>query len=190
MRGVAMALDRSLVIDEEALCMVKEKCAKYSLSVHPESELSAPRVKMATIPQGTTPIANPIGTAPGVRVDVDGVVLISLPGVPAEMEAIFDVYVAPLLREAAGGVVFYQKSVFVSQIMESVLAPLIDEVMAANPLVYIKSHPQGKDNEPRLELHFSTTGKPCEKPQERLDKASDALVTFIINSGGKVNVCY
>ncbi|MCW4005189.1 MAG: molybdopterin-binding protein [Candidatus Bathyarchaeota archaeon] len=187
LQGLALALNRSLSVDEEALRMVKEKCSKFSLDVHPEQISSAPRVKMATLPQGTTPVANPIGAVPGVRVNIDGVVLVALPGVPAEVEAIFDAYVASLLAEAGGGVRFYEKSVYVLQIMESVLAPLIDEVMQLHPLVYVKSHPNGKENKPCLELHLSTSGKPLDNPQERLDKASEKLVEYIVKSGGKID---
>ena len=47
------------------------------------------RVKMATLPEKTEPIQNPVGTAPAVRLDLNGTVLFALPGVPSEMEAIF-----------------------------------------------------------------------------------------------------
>ena len=87
------------------------------------------------------PITNPIGTAPGVRADVEGTVLFALPGVPSEMEAIFTQTIAPLLKQAVGDRVFCEKSLFVDDMMESNLAPLIDRVMSANSGVYIKSHP-------------------------------------------------
>ncbi len=141
---------------------------------------------MATIPEKTEPIPNPIGTAPGVRADLETTLLMALPGVPSEMEAIFEAYVAPLLRKAAGDNGFYEQSVYVDKIMESVLAPLIDTVMHDDPLVYIKSHPKRQEGKPHLELHFSTSGKRSEKPEERLHKAVAQLSGLIEKAGGKV----
>src|SRR5208282_666905 len=46
--------------------------------------------KVATIPEGATPLTNEVGTAPGVRlVAGKGTVVYCLPGVPREMRNIF-----------------------------------------------------------------------------------------------------
>ena len=188
LQGIAEALHQKLAVDEEALRMVKEKYAEYAKTRNIDvGEMTAPRVKMATIPEGTKPILNPVGTAPGVRTDADGTVLVALPGAPAEMEAIFEASVVPLLRQASGDVGFYEKSIYADNIMESALAPLIDTVMHDNPLVYVKSHPRGRENKPHMELHFSTSGKKSEKPEERLQKAAAQLSGLIKMSGGKVS---
>jgi nicotinamide-nucleotide amidase len=187
LEGLAKALNRGLVVDERALAMVKAKYKEYSKARNiPEGEMTPPRVKMATLPKGAQAISNPVGTAPGVRMDVGGTVLIALPGVPNEMEAIFEASVVPLLREAAGNLGFYEMSIYADNIMESVLAPLIDKVMRDNPRVYLKSHPKGRENRPHMELHLSTTGKPAETPEERLRKASVELAELIAKAGGEV----
>jgi nicotinamide-nucleotide amidase len=187
LEGIAKALDRKLSVNREALGMVKAKYKEYNKTHSiPEGEMTPARVKMATLPQGTMPIVNPVGTAPGVRADVDGTVLIALPGVPREMEAIFEVTVVPLLREAAGDVGFFELSIYADNIMESVLAPLIDTVMRENQNVYIKSHPKGRENKPHMELHLSMSGKPSEKPQEKLAKAALQLSGLVEKSGGEV----
>lgn len=187
LQGIAEALNRKLAVNEEALRMVKDKYTEYAKTRNiEEGEMTAPRLKMATLPEGTSPLLNPLGTAPGVRADVNGTVLVVLPGVPREMEAIFEASMMPLLRKASGNVAFYEKSIFADDIMESVLAPLIDTVMHDNPSVYIKSHPKGRENKPHMELHLSTSGKPAEKPEKRLENAAAQLVTLIVKSGGKV----
>jgi len=187
LEGIAEALHRKLEVNAEALRMVKAKYAEYATTRHIKvDEMTAPRVKMATLPEGTVPLLNPLGTAPGVRADVEGTVLIVLPGVPREMEAIFEASVAPLLRQASGGVVFHEKSIFADDVMESVLAPLIDTVMLDNPSVYIKSHPKGRENKPHMELHLSTSGKPTEKPEQKLKKAAAQLSHLISRAGGEV----
>jgi nicotinamide-nucleotide amidase len=187
LEGLAKALNRGSAVDEEALAMVKAKYKEYSNARNIlDGEMTPPRVKMATLPEGAHPILNPVGTAPGVRIDVSGTVLIALPGVPTEMEAIFEASVVPLLREATGDLSFYEMSIYADSIMESVLAPLIDKVMHDNLGVYIKSHPKGRENRPHMELHLSTTGEPAESPEERLRKASLELAGLIAKAGGEV----
>lgn len=187
LQGIAKALNRSLEVNQEALQMVKAKYAAYAKVKNiSEGEMTPPRLKMATIPQGTTPIPNPVGTAPAIKVRANQTQIFVLPGVPSEMEAIFDESIVPLLRKATGGVGFYEKSIYVNQIMESVLAPLIDTVMQNNPNVYIKSHPKGKEGKPHIELHLSISGKPEEKPLELLAKATSELSTLLKKVGGTI----
>ncbi len=185
--GIALASDRKLVINNAALEMVKAKYAEYAKTRNiSELEVTPPRIKMATLPEGSAPIYNPVGTAPGVRIDIDNTILIALPGVPSEMQAIFEESVVPLLRNAAGDVSFFELSIFADNVMESVLAPLIDKVMHDNPLIYIKSHPKGRENHPHMELHLSTSGRRSEVPEQRLAKAALELSALIEKSGGEL----
>ncbi len=91
LQGVAKALNRKLEVNPEALAFVKQRCTEYAKKrgYPTEIELTQPRVKMATLPERTEVVNNPIGTAPGIRVDIYRTVLFVLPGVPPEMEAIF-----------------------------------------------------------------------------------------------------
>ncbi len=128
LEGIAKALNRKLEVNQKASAMVKAKYVEYCKKRNlPQGEMTPARVKMATLPEKTEPINNPVGTAPGVRVDLEGTVLFALPGVPSEMEAIFTETIAPLLKQAVGDRVFCEKSMFLENIMESNLAPLIDQ---------------------------------------------------------------
>lgn len=184
--GIAQALNRKLAVNKTALKMVKEKYEALAIENHPEIELTQPRVKMATLPQNTQPISNPIGTAPGVRADIMKTILIALPGVPKEMEAIFGETVLPMLKQASGDMAFHQRGMYANDIMESSLAPLIDTVMHDNPGVYVKSHPRGRENKPNIEIHLSTRAGEAEKPEEKLQKTIIELSKAIDKAGGKV----
>jgi molybdenum cofactor synthesis domain-containing protein len=187
LEGIAKALSRKLKVSAKALQMVKEKYEAYARERRTEKvELTQSRIKMATIPQKTEPVPNPVGTAPAVRADVDGTILFALPGVPSEMEAIFEETIVPLLKLASGGGGFYEKSINANNIMESTLAPLIDKVMQDNPGVYVKSHPKREEKRPHIEIHFSIKAKGTEKPEEKLQKATAHLSSLIGKSGGKV----
>ncbi len=186
LEGVAAAFNRKLEVNQKALAMVKAKYIEYTKKRNlPQGEMTPARVKMATLPEKTEPIQNPVGTAPAVRLDLNGTVLFALPGVPSEMEAIFTETIEPLLKEAVGDRVFCEKSMFLEDIMESQLAPLIDKVMAANVGVYIKSHPLGAENKPHIEIHLTTAAKHEDKPEEMLTKAMRQLASLVKENGGK-----
>jgi molybdenum cofactor synthesis domain-containing protein len=188
-KGIAKALNRKLEINKNALKMVREKYEAYAREKETETgELAPPRIKMAILPEKTEPIFNPVGTAPGVRADLEETILIALPGVPSEMEAIFNEAVAGLLKQASGDSAFYEKSIYADDVMESSLAPLLDEVMNDNPEVYVKSHPRGGENKPHIEIHLSITAREAEKPEEQLQKAITQLSSAMRKIGGKVIV--
>src|SRR4030067_651369 len=129
LESIAKALKRKLEVNKDAFEMVKEKYQIYALKRRSNNaELTQPRVKMAAIPENSTPITNPVGTAPAVQINLENTVLMALPGVPREMEAIFEQTVAPMLRHASHGAIFYEESIYADDVMESALAPLIDKV--------------------------------------------------------------
>jgi nicotinamide-nucleotide amidase len=55
--------------------------------------------RQAYIPKGAIPIENPVGTAPCFIVELHEKVIISLPGVPSEMEYLLENTVLPYLRQ-------------------------------------------------------------------------------------------
>jgi len=187
LEGVSKALNLKWEVNEKALQMVREKYEAYVKAGRMEKvELTPARVKMAKLPKNAEPLPNPVGTAPGVMVKVDGTFLIALPGVPSEMEAIFDESVAPLLKKEAGEAAFFETSIYTDGIMESTLAPLIDQTMHDNPYVYIKSHPKGEEKKPHLEIHFSTTAKDSKTAKDRLEKATIQLSELVRKNNGKI----
>jgi len=190
LQGIAKALNRKLEVNQKALAIVKQKCIEYAKKrqLSEEIELTPPRVKMATLPEKTEVVNNPIGTAPGVRVDVQRTVLFALPGVPVEVEAIFDETITPLIKQAVGSSAFCERSLFVDNIMESRLAPIIDKVMTDNEGVYVKSHPIRTEDKPHVELHLTIIASQEQKPADKLVKAAKELASLIEANGGLVTV--
>jgi len=189
LEGIAKALNRKLEVNEKALQMVKEKYEEYAKAGKLDKiELTPPRIKMATLPQNAEPLPNSVGTAPGVMLAIEKSLLIALPGVPSEMEAIFDEHVEPLLKKEIGDVFFFEVSIYADNIMESTLAPLIDKTMHDNPYIYIKSHPRSEEKKPHIEVHFSTTAKDSKTARDSIGKAMIQLSELIEKSGGKVKL--
>jgi nicotinamide-nucleotide amidase len=81
------------VINDEALEMVHQWFARHHRQMEPSNE------RQALLPQLAQPLPNPIGTAPGFRLQHDRCELFFLPGVPTEMEAMFQQSVLPILQK-------------------------------------------------------------------------------------------
>lgn len=187
LEAFAGAVKAPLEVNEEALRMVKEKYYQYELSTGRKVELTPARVKMATLPKGSKPLRNSVGTAPGVLLAVGKSKIVALPGVPAEMKAIFEDNVKPLVREAAGGLFTCEKNLSVTGIMESEIAPLIDDAMRDNPYVYIKSHPRASELHPLIELHMMTTSRSKSVAEKRVEAAAENILRLILEHGGKTD---
>jgi nicotinamide-nucleotide amidase len=65
-------------------------------------DMPANNLRQADIPKGAEPIPNPIGTAPGVRAEIDGRVVYAVPGVPYEMQLMVRDHVLPDLLARSG----------------------------------------------------------------------------------------
>jgi nicotinamide-nucleotide amidase len=189
LEGIAKALRSELTVNEEALRMVEEKYVKYAEERgQAKIELTPPRIKMAKLPAEAKPLPNLVGTAPGVAVKEGDVTIFALPGVPSEMRAIFENSLLPVLKAAAGDQTFFETSLYVTGIMESEIAPIIDKVMQDNPHTYIKSHPLGAEKKPSLELHISTTTEDIEVAKKRVSKTLIQLAELIREKGGKTRI--
>jgi len=193
LEGIAKGLKRKLKINEKALEMVKQKyAARLKEGKMEKIELTPARLKMATLPEETEPLHNPVGTAPGMIVEVNGTFIVALPGVPPEMEAIFDESLSNTIKKEAGKSAFFETSIYAEHIMESNLAPLIDQVMHDNPYVYVKSHVytkthlQTEGQGSHIELHFSTTAEDPKTAKKRLNKAKVQLSELARKNGGRI----
>ncbi|MEM1543873.1 MAG: nicotinamide mononucleotide deamidase-related protein [Candidatus Bathyarchaeia archaeon] len=187
LEGVARAIGREIEENKEALEMVRRKYEQYVAEGRMEKfEMTEYRLKMARLPKGSRPLPNPIGTAPGVLLEYEGIIMIMLPGVPQEMMAIFDESVVPLMRKIAGNLTFYETSLNVIGLPESDLAPLIDQVMRENPYVYIKSHPKISEKTHRIELHISTTSDDPGVARQRIERVILQVSSLIHDKGGRV----
>ncbi|MFH1017508.1 MAG: CinA family nicotinamide mononucleotide deamidase-related protein [Pseudomonadota bacterium] len=87
--ALAKALDLPLVFREEIFPRIEARFHERGLRC-PEANR-----RQAYLPAGALEIRNDWGTAPGIRLDVGKKVIFCLPGVPVEMENLFDTGVRP-----------------------------------------------------------------------------------------------
>ncbi len=138
--AIAEALDRPLVDHRRARELVETHYDQLMAHgyLHQRGPEAA-RAKMARLPDDAEPLPNPIGTAPGVRLTADRTLIYVLPGVPAELNAIFKATIVPELRERfeIGG--FAERVIRVHVDDEADVAAPLEEARRRHPDVYLKS---------------------------------------------------
>ena len=81
--AVAAALGRKLVFSEEILAWIEERFRRFNRKM---AEINR---RQAYLVEGADPLPNPRGTAPGQWIDLDGRLLMLLPGPPGELKPLF-----------------------------------------------------------------------------------------------------
>ncbi len=97
--ALAAAAGVDLVLDEAALAQIRDLFARRGRAMPERNALQA------QFPRGSRPVPNPNGTAPGIDMGVDRRCgppcrVFALPGVPAEMFAMWEATVAPAIAAA------------------------------------------------------------------------------------------
>ncbi len=187
--GVARALGKELEVDDEAVAMIRERYERLKdQGILREFALTPARLKMATLPKGSVPLRNSAGTAPGVLVRGGNTSVVCLPGVPEEMKAIFEESLMPILDKNIIRMYSYSVTLYLSRIVESVLAPLLEKVLASEPGVYVKSHPRGVVNGvARIEVHIMGTASRVEEAKVRTVAASQMFSSLIEEANGTLD---
>jgi molybdenum cofactor synthesis domain-containing protein len=198
LEGVAVALGTDLVLDVSAIEMLKRCYARYSSSF----KLDGVRLKMARIPRGSTPIQNPVGSAPSILIDtkidsnISSTVLstytkiICLPGVPKELEAIFLESVLPKMKLILGDFHIIETNHEIAGVSEAMLAPILLRIVQSfsDDSVYLKTHPRGftKDNKPKIRIQIISKGKDRSIVQSTYNYIYDTLIAEISRLNGEI----
>ena len=94
-QAVALAVGVELALSSEALESVNAFFKKRQRLYSPANR------KQARLPIGSACIFNPIGTAPGFHIKLDGCAVFCLPGVPSEMRRMFSYDVLPMIQSVS-----------------------------------------------------------------------------------------
>jgi len=120
--AVALVAGATLVRHADLEEMIRQKFARVGRSM-PESNLV-----QADVPEGARVILPGRGTAPGLVLDVGGVRMYALPGVPAEMAEMMESTVLPELAALAGRAAIVSRIIRCVGIAESRIAELLDDL--------------------------------------------------------------
>ena len=110
--------------------MLRERFTSYGVPMPPAA------LQQADVPAGAQVLDNPVGTAPGLRVEVGDRLLYALPGPPHELAAVAR---AGVLGELAGrsGAVVVTRTLHCAGRAESVVAELVEAAVQVPPVVQL-----------------------------------------------------
>ncbi|MFX0028323.1 MAG: molybdopterin-binding protein [Candidatus Hermodarchaeota archaeon] len=182
LEGMAKGLERKLVLNQHALNSIKKAYKNaHERGILKLEGMTKERKKMAYLPQGSTPLPNTVGTAPGVKIKEKNCTIFILPGVPAEMKSMFRNIINPILKEKKGK--FIEKGFFFSGIGESQIAPYTSELEKKYPELWIKTHPKIGLS---VLVEVSITVFNIENGEELIDNALNEMREIIINLKGEI----
>ncbi len=91
--------------------------------------------KQALFPEGSRLIANPLGTAMGALLETGGALFATFPGVPSEMERMFEETLEPLMGERSEGVIVSRLLRFAGISEEEISEKIPDLLDSSDPTV-------------------------------------------------------
>ncbi len=167
--AVARAFGRALHPRPDLLARIEQRYTARQRAVPPLAHV------MAEVPEGFDVLDNPKGTAPGLWGErtVDGLdqVIVVMPGVPHEMEAITDAHVVPRLLDLQDGVVLSRTLLTVGRGESDIAAHLGDlsgTLRNGLSLAYLPSLGT-------VRLRVTARGADRETAQAEMDRATDAI---------------
>jgi len=136
--AVAKATDRELVFDPKLWEEILNHFTVYGRQPTDNNR------RQAFIPEGAIEVHNPVGTAPCFIVEVGNSCVISLPGVPREMEFILHESIIPYLSQkyVLKNQIIKATVMHAASIGESMIDEIIDDLeQMSNPTVGLLAHP-------------------------------------------------
>jgi len=182
LKGVAIGLKRELKLDNHAYNTIKKAYDNaFKRGILKLEGMTMEREKMAYLPEGSIPLPNVRGTAPGIEVKEKNTVIFCLPGVPAEMTAMFNNVILPLLKQTKGK--FVEKGFIFEGIGEAQIAPYVSKLEEKYPKLWIKTHPRIGFG---VEVEVDITCFNVEGGEEMADQVIVELKEIINSLGGKI----
>lgn len=167
---LAAVAGKPLQLDAPSLEIIKGMFARRN---RPMPERNAVQ---AMFPEGSTVLANPRGTAPGIFMEIpraNGVSRVAaMPGVPSEMKPMFRDEVLPRIAGLAGGRTIRHRRIHTFGLGESAMEELLGDVTARNrdPEVGITAH------EATITLRIVAAGQTITECEQKIEETT-ALIT-------------
>jgi len=172
LQAVSKALGQPLRCHTEALAWVTQRFAEFARAGYVDSaDITPDREKMALLPEGSTPLYNGVGVAPGVLISRSSTTIVCLPGVPDELRAIFVGPLRTTLDDLLGAGVACEWQAHVGTGDESVLVPILRQVAAQHPRVYLKSRARAFGDERRFLVTLTACGETQRQATQFLERA-------------------
>jgi len=162
--SVANSLGLGLELNSEAMDMIRRRIGSRDIRQF---------IKAAYIPRGGKPLYNRVGISPGVYLSLDKKYIFILPGVPAEMKAIYRDHVEPMLQRLTGRYV-RTITVLTNHMIEADVNEKINLLRQKYPSIYFKTHA-----EKPVRISITIEGKSVEEVMEKINLIKNELRKLI-----------
>ncbi len=176
----ARATKRELVFHEQLADDLRERFKRWG------REMPEINKRQAFVIEGATILPNPNGSAVGMSVEIGEKFFVVLPGPPRENQPMFENFILPKLREAAGEIFVKRKILRVSGLGESA----VDEAIA--PIYTKYENPQTTIlfNRSEIEIHLTAQATTEAEVQVLLEevagKIQDKLGAAVFATNGEL----
>jgi len=142
--AIAIGTRHPLEPNAGAESIVARRYAELAAAGHvADATLHEARLRMSRLPRGARPLDNQIGAAPAVVLELERTTIVALPGVPPELQWIWDNSLAPELDRILGPGGFAEITVTLDLRDESAIADMLRDLQSHHPEVYVKSRAKG-----------------------------------------------
>jgi len=175
--AIAIGTRRSLEPNPDAEDIVRRRYMELAASgAVADASLTEPRLRMSRLPRGARPLDNQVGAAPALVLELERVTIVALPGVPPELDWIWENTLAPELDEILGPGGFAEKTVTLNLLDESAIAELLREIQRRHRTVYVKSRAKGFGEGEEVRVTLTAPGESDDAARELVDAAFSELL--------------
>ena len=161
---LGVAAGREMVEYDEARQHVDEMFRRFGREPTPSN------YKQAIFPEGSKLIPNPVGTAMGAMLELDGTLVATFPGVPGEMRRMFEDTLEPLIRERSEGAIV-SRTLWFTGIGESALAEQVQDLLDASDPTVAPLAGQGK-----VRLRVTARAETPEEAGKKIGPVADEIL--------------
>jgi nicotinamide-nucleotide amidase len=163
--SVAEVLGRKLHLNDDVLQKIQERFRRYHRAM---PDINA---RQAMVPEGATILPNSRGTAPGLWLEHDGHIVVLLPGVPIELQSIFETEVKPRLARLNHDERLFTRDLRITGLPESEVEQRVRPLYALYPdtETTILAAPTG------IQLHPRIWSRDAAKAEKLLDEIVDRM---------------
>jgi len=158
--ALAQALGQPLILDEALWSAIRRR-----LDAHGWATRSAHQ-RLALIPRSSRVLPNTVGLAPGLLLKTEGTTFFALPGVPAEMRAIFEEQIVPALEELPADRVIRRRCLRTVGAGETQIAEMVHKLALRKVAVSYLPGPC------RVDLWLTARAKEAREAEDQLSRAS------------------
>ena len=157
--AIGLALSKDVVLDQGAVEKIRKRYEERGIRDTARGE------RMARVVDGSRALENIVGMATGMELVEGGSTIMTFPGVPSEMKAMFDAYAAPKIEGRTTS--RFAANTVVAHVVFRDFFPVYRKLQSDYPDVYIKN-----------------AATPPEAPEERL-RVKDITVDVVAEGGSR-----